>query len=110
METTHETVLANVGFDSGSHYWEVTIDTFVDLDDIYIGVAKNVVNLYTPATDTGCFWGWIATGEKKFEPTPEGRQINKFGGLCKIGDIVGVLLEFNNGFASLSYYRNKVSS
>jgi len=67
------------------------------------------VNLYTPATDTGCFWGWIATGEKKFESAQSGRQISKFGGLCKIGDIVGVLLEFNNGIASLSFYRNKVS-
>ncbi|CAI2381496.1 unnamed protein product [Moneuplotes crassus] len=107
-ETTHETILANVGFDSGTHYWEITIDSFVDLDDICVGVAKGNVNLYTPATETGCFWGWVATGEKKFEPTSEGRQISRFGEPCKIGDIVGVLLQFDNGFASLSFYRNKV--
>jgi hypothetical protein len=28
--------------------------------------------------------------------------------MCKIGDIVGVLLEFNGGTASLSYFKNKV--
>ena len=53
QENDHETVLANVGFDSGKHYWEITVDAFVDVEDVYIGIAKNTVDLYTRASDTG---------------------------------------------------------
>jgi hypothetical protein len=110
LETTYETVLANIGFDSGSHYWEISIDAFVDIDDVYIGVARNNVSLYTAATESSSFWGWVATGDRKFETVPVmGKQQSNFGGMCKIGDIVGVLLEFNNGVASVSYYKNKVT-
>jgi hypothetical protein len=70
LETTYETVIANIGFDSGSHYWEINIEAFVDIDDVYIGISKSNVGLYSPATDSGCFWGWIATGDRKFESTP----------------------------------------
>ena len=59
--------MANIGFDSGSHYWEVTIDAFVDIDDVYVGICKNNIGLYSPATESGGFWGWIATGDRKFE-------------------------------------------
>lgn len=52
-DTDYESVLANIGFDSGQHYWEVTVDAFVDLEDIYVGVAKHNIGLYTRATDTG---------------------------------------------------------
>ena len=69
---------------------------------------KNNVGLYLPATDSNCFWGWIATGDRKFESSPWGKNISNFGGMCKIGDIVGVHLEFNGDIASLSYYKNKV--
>mmetsp|Transcript_43391 Transcript_43391/g.51032 ORF Transcript_43391/g.51032 Transcript_43391/m.51032 type:complete len:182 (+) Transcript_43391:1-546(+) len=107
-ETDHETVLANIGFDSGQHYWEISIDTFVDIEDIYIGVAKKNVGLYTRATDTGCFWGWMCTGDRKFESSPNGNHLSTFGGMCKIGDIIGVLLEFTNGIGSLFFYKNKM--
>lgn len=53
QETNYETVLANIGFDSGTHYWEITVDAFVDIDDVYVGITKQNVGLYTRATDTG---------------------------------------------------------
>lgn len=107
-ETTTETIFSNIGFDSGSHYWEITIDAFVDLDDIYIGIAKSNISLYSPVTESGGFWGWIATGDRKFESSPAGKKITNYGGNSKIGDIIGVLLEFHHGMGSLSFYRNKV--
>jgi hypothetical protein len=45
-------VLANIGFDSGTHYWEVTVDAFVDIEDIYVGIAKHNVKLDVRATDS----------------------------------------------------------
>lgn len=47
QETSFETVLANIFFENGSHYWEITVDTFIDMEDIYIGICKKNVNLYT---------------------------------------------------------------
>ena len=61
-EINFETVLATVGFDSGRHYWEIKLDTFVDMEDIFIGVARRNIELNIRAWDTGSFWGWICTG------------------------------------------------
>lgn len=62
FEIDFETVLANVGFSSGRHYWEIRLDTFVEMEDIFIGVARRNIDLYIRAWDTGQFWGWICTG------------------------------------------------
>jgi tripartite motif-containing protein 9/67 len=46
FEIDFETVLANVGFCSGRHYWEIKLDTFVEMEDIFVGIAKRNVDLY----------------------------------------------------------------
>jgi tripartite motif-containing protein 9/67 len=51
-----------VGFNSGRHYWEIKLDTFVDLEDILIGVARRNIELSMKNWDNGSFWGWICTG------------------------------------------------
>ena len=61
-EIDYETVLATVGFNSGRHYWEIKLDTFVDLEDILIGVARRNIELSMKNWDSGSFWGWICTG------------------------------------------------
>lgn len=61
-EIDFETVLATVGFNSGRHYWEIKLDTFVEMEDIFVGVARRNIDLYIRAWDTGSFWGWICTG------------------------------------------------
>jgi tripartite motif-containing protein 9/67 len=60
---TFETVLGNVGFSSGSgnskHYWEIKLDGFVELEDVFIGIARRNIDLNTRGQDTGSFWGYI---------------------------------------------------
>ncbi len=63
-EIDYETVLGTVGFSNGSgghskHYWEIKLDTFVDIEDIFIGIAKRNIDLHARCTDTDSFWGWI---------------------------------------------------
>ena len=55
----YETVLASVGFNNGRHYWEIKLDVFVEMEDIYVGIARRNIDLYTRAWDTGSFWGFI---------------------------------------------------
>ena len=62
FEIDFETVLATVGFDSGKHYWEIKLDTFVDMEDIFVGVSRRSIDLNIRAWDSGFFWGWICTG------------------------------------------------
>ena len=66
-EIDYETVLGTIGFSSGNgghsrHYWEIKLDTFVDMEDIYVGIARRNVDLHLRAWDTGSFWGWICAG------------------------------------------------
>lgn len=44
-EVQYETVLGTVKMNSGTHYWEIKIEKFVELDDIIIGVVKEGVDL-----------------------------------------------------------------
>jgi hypothetical protein len=62
FEINFETVLATIGFSEGRHYWEIKLDTFVDMEDIFIGVARRSIDLNIRAWDCGSFWGWICTG------------------------------------------------
>jgi hypothetical protein len=71
-EVDYETVLATVGFQQGAHYWEIKLDTFVEMEDILVGVAKRNTNLYMRAFDTGSFWGFIVAGGRKFCPSSPG--------------------------------------
>lgn len=59
IEIDFGTVFATVGFNSGKHYWEIKLDTFVEFEDIYVGISRKNIDLYTRAVDTGSFWGWI---------------------------------------------------
>jgi tripartite motif-containing protein 9/67 len=68
-EIDYQTVLGTVGFSSGSgghsrHYWEIKLDTFVDMEDIVVGIARRgSVELRVEAwLSMGSFWGWICTG------------------------------------------------
>ena len=62
QEMDYETVLANVGFNTGKHYWEVNLDLFNDLEDVFIGITRRSVNLYARAVDIPNWWGWVCTG------------------------------------------------
>lgn len=58
-EVNNESVLATVGFNQGKHYWEVKLDTFVEHEDIFVGVACRSINLYSRASEAGNFWGYL---------------------------------------------------
>ena len=52
QEVDFETVLATFGFNQSRHYWEIVIDAFVEMEDIYVGIAKQNLNLYTCALES----------------------------------------------------------
>lgn len=61
-------MIASSGFDSGKHYWEIRVgllnllfqlDTFVELEDIYVGISKRGINLYARPLENMQMWGYI---------------------------------------------------
>lgn len=44
-EIEYETVLGTVTMSTGTHYWEIKIEKFVELDDIIIGVARKDIDI-----------------------------------------------------------------
>lgn len=65
----YETVLGSMGFNSGRHYWEITIDVFGTEEDIFIGVCKSETKLAAHGVETpGAAWGWQCTSSRKIWP------------------------------------------
>lgn len=103
--------MGTIAISQGVHYWEIKIDKFVELDDIIIGVSLKGMDIRSRPFETGKFWGWICTGGRKIYPSsPGGPPIAREYGCCaKIGDNIGVLFEFKNNTAHLSFLKNGVS-
>jgi hypothetical protein len=56
------TVIANVGFTEGTHYWELVADSRTE-NELKIGVIKNrEIDLKTAFSDYSCGWAYYATG------------------------------------------------
>jgi hypothetical protein len=95
-EPEFESVIATIGFDSGRHYWSLKLDEYGHEHDIFIGICKREVNGQPISTnkhllDSQAAWGWICTDGKKVAP---GVGSHSYGDYSKIGEELGVLLEF----------------
>ena len=54
--------IGNIGFESGTHYWEVVADSRTE-NEFKIGVVKNRnIDLKTAFCDYSCGWAYYATG------------------------------------------------
>lgn len=71
---TYETVLAQLSFKSGKHYWEITIDVYGTEEDIFIGICKPEIKYNLHGCETpGTSWGWQCTSARKMWPTHDNR-------------------------------------
>ncbi|CAK69624.1 unnamed protein product (macronuclear) [Paramecium tetraurelia] len=104
-QSDYQTVLGTLALNSGRHYWEIKIEKYVDEEDIFIGIARKEIDLYTQPTTTGHFYGYICLCARKFGADG---QISDYGYSAVQNDTIGVLLEFRSGIGTLSFYRNGV--
>ena len=56
---SYSSVMTDMSFSSGKHYWEVKLDHYMTEEDIFIGISKPSVKLNGHAVETpGVSWGW----------------------------------------------------
>ena len=107
MEVDYDAVYGTFPINSDLHYWEVKILNFIDLNDIMIGVSSRA-SLEGRGRSFDKFYGWHATSARKLRPvtTSSRPEVGDYGSHCKIGDKIGVILQFKNGAAKLSFTLN----
>ena len=105
METVHKlqdvwtTCLGNIGFSTGSHYWEIDIISSVS-SYLFIGIAKTGVDLEGFLGGDAHGWGYIGDGGIYHGRT----KVKNYGSGYSAGDKIGVLLDCDAG--SVSFYKN----
>ena len=58
----YRSAIGSVGFEGGTHYWEVVADARTE-NEFKIGVVKNrFIDLKTSFSDYSCGWAFYATG------------------------------------------------
>ena len=107
-------MLATIGFESGKHFWSVKLDEYGHENDIFIGVCRRdannkPLNLAGHVLESNAAWGWVCTNGAKRWPGNLGSNGQAYGDYSKIGEELGVLLEFKLDAVHLTFLRNGVS-
>lgn len=90
----YQSVLANVGFDTGTQFWTMAIDIYGHEKDVFIGVTRmepnqvGLLNYSKHLIESGACWGWMCTDGTKIGSTVQGSQV--YGDYSKIGEELGV--------------------
>ena len=98
METEYDGCFGTFPMSQDTHYWEIKIVNFLDLNDIMIGVStRNSSDGRSRIFEK--FWGWHCTRAQKLRPIvgTSRPDVHEYGPHCKINDTIGVLLQFKNG-------------
>ena len=72
------------------------LDAFVDIEDLFVGLALDVTPVNKNPYELNSFWGYVPGAGKKFSPGPGNNAlVADYGHMCKYKDAVGVLVEFS---------------
>ena len=105
----HQMILADRGYKSGRHYCEFIFETEPTEKAIIIGVCLMRNDFNFSVADPKGFWGFIPSDCKKIGYNDKGTlDKGEYGAICKIGDAVGIMMEFSSNGIDLSFYINKI--
>lgn len=103
-------ILADQGFKTGRNYCEFIFETEPAERSIVIGICLTRSEFYFNFSDPKGFWGFIPSECKKIGYNEKGvLEKKEYGSVCKIGDHVGILMEFTVKGMNLTIFVNKVN-
>lgn len=100
-------VLGDLPMEHGRYYFEVTLVTEPIARGIIVGIAIKKSSTNLNVNDVISFYGFVLSEMKKISSVNYKIDHADFGSESKIGDKIGVLVEFNEEGVDLSFYINK---
>lgn len=106
----HQMALTEQGYSFGRIYCEVILETEPYEKSVIIGISQKRTDFNLNPNDVKGFWGFVLSDCKKVSNNASGKvDLIEYGDVCKIGDRVGMLMEFNSAGLDITYYINKIN-
>jgi hypothetical protein len=106
----HQIVLTEQGYSIGKNYCEVILDTEPYERSVIVGVSLKRNDFNLNPNDVKGFWGFVLSDCKKVTNNAQGKvELTEYGDVCKMGDRVGILVEFTGQGVDISFYINKIN-
>lgn len=77
----------------------------MESEDLIVGIAFRDIDLYEYPSEDTTYYGYVCCAARKLSI---GEENGSYGEACVVGDRVGIMLEFDEKEAKLSFYRNNV--
>jgi hypothetical protein len=94
----------------GKNYCEITLDTEPYERSVIVGVSLKRTDFNLNPNDMRGYWGFVLSDCKKVSNNAQGKvELTEYGDVCKIGDKIGILIDFNALGVDISFYINKIN-
>ncbi len=104
----HQFALASQGFSSGKHYCEFTLETEPYEKSVIIGVTLKRNDFYLNSNEMKGFYSFVLSECKKVSNNTKLESV-EYGDITKMGDRIGVLMEFQATGLDVSFFINKIN-
>ncbi len=106
----HQFALTTQAYTSGKHYFEVLLETEPYERSVIIGVTLKRQDYILNPSDVKGLYGFVLSECKKVSNGANGKvELVEYGDITKIGDKVGVMMEFYPSGLDISFFINKVN-
>jgi hypothetical protein len=103
-------VLADHGYSCGKNYCEFILETEPYERSVIIGVTLKRSEYSLSSSDIKGFWGYVLSDGKKVQNSTSNKlEMIEYGDITKIGDRIGIMIEYNASGVDISFFVNKIN-
>jgi hypothetical protein len=106
----HQFVMSGQGYSSGKHYCEFLLETEPYERSVIIGVSLKRTDFYLNPNESKGFYAFVLSECKKMSSNASNKvEMVEYGDITKMGDRVGILIEFQSTGLDISFFINKIN-